>query len=106
MKHFSRVMTNLELIVTDLRMKMEGLIIENKNLRKRIEEQNAIKKQFKEDINDMLPSINEYKQLKAAIVRMYKKYVAAKDASVTAQPHDSDLHKESTQQRKYLETSL
>lgn len=44
----------------------------------------------------MLPSINEYKQLKAAIVRMYKKYVAAKDANVTALPNDSDLHKEST----------
>lgn len=36
-KHFERVRTNLDLIVTDLKLKMDGLILENKNLRKKIE---------------------------------------------------------------------
>jgi len=36
-KHFKRVQTNLRLIVTDLSLKMEGLLLENKNLRKKIE---------------------------------------------------------------------
>ena len=42
-KHFERVRTNLDLIVTDLKLKMDGLILENKNLRKKIETQNAYK---------------------------------------------------------------
>ena len=53
-KHFKRVQTNLRLIVTDLSLKMEGLLLENKNLRKKIELQNGMKTQFKDDIYDML----------------------------------------------------
>lgn len=106
-KHFSRVKTNLELIVTDLKLKMDGLILENKNLRKKIEQQNTLKRQFKDDIYDMLQNINDYKNLKKSIVRMYKKYVATKDLSIAAKSGgDSDQHKESTKQREYLEESL
>lgn len=103
-KHFSRVKTNLELIVTDMKLKMDGLTKENHSLREKIEAQNALKRQFKDDIYDMLQNINDYKNLKKAIVRMYKKYVANKDGSKPDKAGgNSDLHKESTQQRQYLE---
>jgi cilia- and flagella-associated protein 57 len=106
-KHFSRVKTNLELIVTDMKLKMDGLIKENHALREKIEGQDALKHQFKDDIYDMLQHINDYKNLKKAIVRMYKKYVATKDGSKPDKAGgNSDLHKESTQQRQYLEQSL
>lgn len=78
-KHFKRVQTNLRLIVTDLSLKMEGLLLENKNLRKKIELQNGMKTQFKDDIYDMLQNINEYRPLKKSIVHLYKKYVIPKD---------------------------
>lgn len=96
-KHFSRVKTNLELIVTDMKLKMDGLIKENHALREKIEGQDALKHQFKDDIYDMLQHINDYKNLKKAIVRMYKKYVALKDGSKPDKSDgNSDLHKEST----------
>jgi len=38
-KHFSRVKTNLQLIVKDLQLKMAGLINENKELNKKIKAQ-------------------------------------------------------------------
>jgi len=76
---------------------MHGLIEENKKLRVKIEDQNALKRQFKDDIYDMLQNINDYKNLKKSIVRMYKKYVSAKDEQIKAQSGgDSDIHKEST----------
>jgi chromosome segregation ATPase len=43
-KHFSRVKTNLELIVTDMKLKMDGLTKENHSLREKIEAQNALKR--------------------------------------------------------------
>jgi len=76
-------------------------------LREKIDEQNGIKRMFRDDISDMLQSINDYKNLKKAIVGMYKKYVATKDGQKTDKAGgNSDLHKESTQQRTYLENSL
>lgn len=53
-KHFDRVKTNLELIVTDLRLKLAGLVTDNDKLSEKIKRQHQLKKQFKEDIFDML----------------------------------------------------
>jgi chromosome segregation ATPase len=62
--HFQRVKTNLKLIVQDLKLKMAGLILENKALRKQIVEQNEEKKKFKDDIHNMLADVKDYKALK------------------------------------------
>lgn len=77
-KHFARVKINLELITEDLKLKQDGLQSESKKLREKIEMQNVQKLQFKDEIYDMLQTINDYKQLKKSIVHMYKKYQSTK----------------------------
>jgi len=101
-KHFSRVKTNLELIVTDLQLKMNGLIKENKKLRERMEQQYAEIKQFKEEIHNMLTDIKDYKLLKKSIVRMYKKYVNNQEMGrlkTKIVGGDSNLHAKQTKER-------
>lgn len=78
-KHFTRVKTNLELIVTDLKLKMRGLETENQKMIAHIKVQNTVKKQLRDDIFDVLTHINDYKLLKAGIIEMYKKYVTIRD---------------------------
>jgi hypothetical protein len=53
--------------------------------------------QFKDDIYEVILHINDYKNLKKAVVRLYKKYVAVQGASKKDKNSgNSDLHKEST----------
>lgn len=46
--HFSRVFNNLQLIVEDLRMRMRGLLGEQRGLKETLEAQDEAKRQFKE----------------------------------------------------------
>lgn len=74
-KHFSRVKTNLHLIVKDLQLKMAGLTKENEGLMQKIQAQKKEKQEFKDDIHNCLNLINDYKACKACFVRIYKKWV-------------------------------
>lgn len=108
-KHFDRVKTNLELIVTDLRLKLAGLVTDNDKLSEKIKRQHQLKKQFKEDIFDMLQNINDYKQLKKSMVSMYKKYVDVDDLGDVCNllsSGNAGTHEESNRIRKHLEKSL
>lgn len=108
-KHFDRVKTNLELIVTDLRLKLAGLVTDNDKLSEKIKRQHQLKKQFKEDIFDMLQNINDYKQLKKSMVSMYKKYVDVDDLGDVCNllsSGNAGTHEESNRVRKHLEKSL
>jgi len=73
--HFSRVKINLQLIVKDLQLKMEGLKTEKRDLDKTIEKQRNEISSYKDDIHATLQEIKDYKNLKKSIVRMYKKWV-------------------------------
>jgi hypothetical protein len=53
-KHFSRVKTNLQLIVKDLQLKMAGLINENSELKKKIQSQVREREDFQDDIHNTL----------------------------------------------------
>ena len=112
-KHFDRVKTNLELIVTDLRLKLAGLVTDNDKLSEKIKRQHQLKKQFKEDIFDMLQNINDYKQLKKDIAETPlisdKKYVDVDDLGDVCNllsSGNAGTHEESNRIRKHLEKSL
>ena len=49
-KQFDRVNQNLVLIVDELRMRQEGLTRETSKLERKINEQDEIKRRFKEDL--------------------------------------------------------
>lgn len=99
--------TNLKLIVQDLKLKMSGLILENKELRKKIMEQNEVKKRFKDDIHNMLADVKDYKALKKQIVRMFKNWVTDDEQRrIKAKNETTDINANFTKGRGYLEQSL
>ena len=77
--HFTRVNKNLLLIVEDLRMRQSGLVKEKEGLSLTINQQEADKKEFMEDVYECLLHIENYKKLKKGLVALYKKYVLEED---------------------------
>ena len=53
------------MIVDDLRMRQEGLTNEVQKLRESLDEQEAYKKGFKDDVYECLHQITDFKKLKA-----------------------------------------
>lgn len=103
LKHFHRVNQNLSLIVDDLKMRQEGLQKEVKDQEQKLEKQESYQKKFKDDLYDAMKSINNYKDLKSAIVGLHKKYVLEE---VKTDQGEADLQKEYASYRKFLEKTV
>jgi len=73
------------------------------DLRKKLDEQEAYKKKFKDDVYETLHNTTDYKKLKAGVIRLHKVHV--KD-EVRDEAGDSDMHREYQQKRNYLESSV
>jgi hypothetical protein len=73
--HFTRVNSNLALIVEDLRMRQRGLNRELAHMRSLLNEQIDTKKQFIGDVIDTQNVFNDFKNLKKSIIRLYKVWV-------------------------------
>ena len=67
-RHFDRVSSNLKLIKRDLRMRLNGLMKESKDIREKIMEQDAYVKGFKDEIFECLQKITDYKKLKRSVI--------------------------------------
>lgn len=100
LKFFNRVNQNLALIVDDLRMRQEGLTNEVQKLRENLDQQEAYKKTFKDDVFECLHHITDFKKLKAGVIRLHKKYVKEE---MKREGGDTDLNQQYSQKRKYLE---
>jgi len=103
LKHFNRVNQNLALIVDDLRMRQEGLTHEVEHLKEKLDEQEAYQKKFKDDVYEVLFHVNDYKKLKAGVIRLHKKYVLEE---IKNEQGDNDLNKEYGNKRKHLEKNV
>lgn len=68
-----------------------------------LDEQDTYKKKFKDDVYDCMQYISEYKQLKASVIRLHKKYVKEE---LKNEQGEADLQKEYANHRKYLENSV
>jgi len=73
--HFTRVNSNLALIVEDLCMRQRGLNRELAHMRSLLNEQIDTKKQFIGDVIDTQNVFNDFKNLKKSIIRLYKVWV-------------------------------
>lgn len=91
LKHFNRVNQNLALIVDDLRMRQEGLTNEVQDLRTKLDEQEAYKKKFRDDVYETLHHTADYKKLKAGVVRLHKVHVKEEARNETG---DTDVNRE------------
>lgn len=103
LKHFNRVNLNLALIVDDLRMRQEGLTNEVQDLRQKLDEQEAYKKKFKDDVYECLHHTTDYKKLKAGVIRLHKIYVKEEERD---EHGDTDMHREYQQRRNHLERNV
>ena len=74
-KQFDRVNQNLVLIVDELRMRQEGLTRETSKLERKINEQDEVKRRFKEDLFTTLNCNQNDKLLKKGVIRLYRAWV-------------------------------
>lgn len=74
-KHFTRVNQNLALIVEDLRLRQEGLTNEVRKMKDVLQSQDTVKRQFREDLQDMLNKSTTDKKLKQGVISLHKKWV-------------------------------
>jgi len=56
-------------------MRQEGLTNEHHNLKQALDEQDSLKKKFKDDVFEVLHHITDFKKLKKGVIRLHKKYV-------------------------------
>jgi hypothetical protein len=66
---------NLFLIVEDLRMRMNGLVHEQRVLREQVEQQANLQEKFRVGLLRCVKVMGDYKRFKKEIVQMYREYV-------------------------------
>ena len=101
--HFQRVNQNLSLIVDDLKMRENGLEKEIRGQNITLEEQESYMRKFWDDLYDWMKWINNYKELKAAIIGLHKKYVLEETKKDKG---EKDIQKEYAENRRHLEKSV
>lgn len=84
-------------------MRQEGLTNEVQDLRQKLDEQEAYKKKFKDDVYECLHHTTDYKKLKAGVIRLHKVHVKEE---VRDDPGDTDMHREYQQHRNHLESNV
>ncbi|KAH7276822.1 hypothetical protein KP509_39G023300 [Ceratopteris richardii] len=95
--------TRKELIIAEMKLKVDGLRIEEANMRTKIHKTSELIKSFNRDFYQLTQLIQEPRALKDAVKELNKKYGTHK---VKIVPVDQDLKKELTRQREYLERNV
>ncbi len=100
---YFKVNANLELTITDLKLKIEGLNKDANIQRQRYADAEGTIKRIKTDIHEMMNHIQDAKVLKERAKALYTKHVtqAVQNAAV-----DVDIQAEYSRQREYLERNL
>ena len=99
--HFTRVNSNLALIVEDLRMRQRGLNRELAHMKSLLQEQIDTKKAFISDVIETQHVFNDFKNLKKSIIRLYKVWVLTEGG--TTDSFSSDAQRGYKANRKRLE---
>ncbi|KAI5064817.1 hypothetical protein GOP47_0019512 [Adiantum capillus-veneris] len=95
--------TRKELIIAEMKLKVDGLRIEEANMRTKIHKTSELIKSFNCDFYHLTQLIQEPRALKDAVKELNKKYGTHK---VKIVPVDQDLKKELTRHREYLERNV
>lgn len=97
LKHFNRVNANLGLIVDDLRMKQEEMQNKITGQRTRLREQEIYIRRFKDDVYESVQHIQDFRRLKEAMLKLFRKYVHEESKAVEL---DASIQKEYKNQKK------
>ncbi|KAI8852314.1 hypothetical protein BC829DRAFT_73466 [Chytridium lagenaria] len=104
LEHYNKANSNLELAIADLKLKLKAAEKEVAKERAKIKACAATVKRFKVDLNECVQYIQEPKQLKASIKRLYQKY--CKEAVKDEETMEVDVQQEYARQREYLERTV
>ncbi|KAJ3220181.1 Cilia- and flagella-associated protein 57 [Dinochytrium kinnereticum] len=104
LEHYNKANSNLELAIADLKLKLKAAEKEVAKERSKIKACAATVKRFKVDLNECVQYIQEPKQLKASIKRLYQRY--CKEAIKDEETMEVDVQQEYARQREYLERTV
>ena len=93
----------LELTISDLRLKLDGMQREILSQRSKLGDADAKVRGLKTELHETIQHIQDPKALKDSVKRMYQKHVTETVASRAVEP---DIAAEYTRQREYLEKSV
>ncbi|KAJ3117421.1 Cilia- and flagella-associated protein 57 [Phlyctochytrium bullatum] len=104
LEHYNKANSNLELAIADLKLKLKAAEKEVSKERSKIKACAATVKRFKVDLNECVQYIQEPKQLKASVKKLYQKY--CKEAIKDEETIEVDVQQEYARQREYLERTV
>lgn len=100
---YHKTKSSLELHISDLKMKLEGMQHEIASERRRVADLDAVNRRIRTDLHEAGQFIQDPKALKEAMRQLYQKHVSD---TVTEQGLDVDIQREYTRQREYLEKTV
>ena len=93
----------LILSIKDLELKIDGRVKEIQRLNFKVKDNDTLLKRIRADIYKVAQLIQEPKELKEEVTKLYQTYVSEK---ITTQEMDFDIQKEYERQRSYLEKTV
>ncbi|KAM4604692.1 cilia- and flagella-associated protein 57 [Polymixia lowei] len=97
--------TQLELTVSDLKLKLKTTDKEKRKEMQRVKDVEAYVRHFKTDLHNCIAFVQEPKQLKDGICKLYEEHVQQSDV-VEIAGIDADIQKEYLRQREHLERNM
>ncbi|KAG9354407.1 hypothetical protein JZ751_001116, partial [Albula glossodonta] len=101
---FKRKNTQLELNITELKLKLKVTDEDKRKEMQRVHDVKALMQRFKTDLHHCVEFIQEPKKLKESIRQLYSTYVQADEVDIIV--GDSDIQKEYSRQREHLEKTV
>merc|ERR1711959_197259 len=103
LEDYHRRNKQLSVDIAQLLQRQKGLQEEIVSRRKRLTDARTVIKRFKNDLHECVQFIQEPKQLRDSVQALFKKYVPH---GVKRQELDTDIQREYSRQREYLEKSV
>lgn len=95
--------SKLELQISDLKLKLEGLQREGLHQRQRANDLEGMLQRYRNDLHETIQYIQEPKALKESVKKLYQRHVRER---VPPAEMDADIQKEYNRQREYLEKTV
>ena len=97
--------SNLELTISDQRLKLEGVQAAMVQQRTRAQDAEAQNSKFKKEVHEVVQHIQNPKMLKEGVKALYHKYTPTSEGG-TGEQADTDVASEYARQRDYLEKTV
>lgn len=103
LEDYHKCNAQLDLMIGELRQKLDEMQGQIKKRRQRLNDDSSLIKQFRSDLHECVQYIQDPRDLRECITRLYKNHV---QEAVTAESVDVDIQREYQRQKEYLEMSV